>query len=239
MTDIIYKEDHLLLKVHYPMPERHKHFAKHLIVCEEPFYCKVKEEAIICRSLLIQSQTYHFVRKAPNAQMVIFFIDELSNLSKWMDEVFFSNEDSKTLPYDMEDKLVKIIEEGSSLEQLDQLVMSFFNISSKINIKYDDRVVFALNYIEASYQLDRSVYQQLAENVCLSKSRFQHLFKEETGIDLRNYLLLKRMEKTYDYVMNRKMNITEAAIYSGFSSASHFSEACKKHYGISLTKFIR
>ncbi len=82
------------------------------------------------------------------------------------------------------------------------------------------------------------MYDTVPQRLFLSKSRFLHLFKEEVGIDLKNYLLLKRMEKVYRAVIQKHMRITEAAIMAGFSSSSHFAEACKKHYGISLTDFM-
>lgn len=224
----------------YGDPTLHKHFAKHILVSNKPFVCLMDQQEYVVRSMIIQSQIIHSIRKDINSHMVVFLIDETSELSKRINHMYLGEQDKNQLPRQVENEVVKLINNRSGLDCIDEYVISDIQKGEgKTCSKLDSRILFALKYIEACEGLNQDIYGALSDQVCLSKSRFSHLFKENVGIDLKNYLLLKRMEKTYQYVTEKQMSITEAAIASGFSSASHFSEACRQHYGISLTDFIK
>ncbi|HEX8611122.1 MAG TPA: helix-turn-helix domain-containing protein [Telluria sp.] len=71
----------------------------------------------------------------------------------------------------------------------------------------------------------------------LSSSRFQHLFKEQTGVSFRRYRLWARLQATMSSVLDG-MTLTQAAHASGFSSSAHLSAAFKAMFGLSLTKLL-
>lgn len=239
METIIYKKDRIVLFAQYADPAIHKHFAKHILVSDKPFVCLVEQEEQLVRSAVIPSQRTHSIRTAENAKMVVFFIDETSALSKQIDRTYFHDNRQHPLPFHLENEIVQLISEGRSLERIDKCVIAHFQPNAEGDAPMDPRILSVLQAIEESETLNQDIYDTLSGSIYLSKSRFLHLFKETLGIDLKNYLLLKRMEKTYQYVTERQMTITEAAITAGFSSSSHFSEACKQHYGISLTDFLK
>lgn len=239
MESILYKKNRIILLAKYGDPILHKHFAKHILISNQPFHCFVEQESYTTHSMIIQSQTLHSIATVPNSKVVVFLIDETSSLSKQINQMYLFNKTAHTLDSQLEQNLIHQINDNCSLEGMDHCMISHFQCEKTDNGILDKRIQFVLNYIDETPTLDQNVYDTLSRKVYLSKSRFLHLFKQTVGIDLKNYLLLKRMEKTYHYVTTKHMTITEAALLAGFSSPSHFSEACKQHYGISLTDFLK
>ena len=78
----------------------------------------------------------------------------------------------------------------------------------------------------------------IAEAVFLSESRLTHLFKENVGISLKSYILIRRLEQAYRFV-NSGGKVTQAAMESGFASSAHLAYTCKTLTGISITEVLR
>lgn len=76
-----------------------------------------------------------------------------------------------------------------------------------------------------------------ALQVGLSSSRFQHLFKEQTGVPFRRYRLWMRLQGTMMKVLSGR-TLTEAAHECGFSSSAHLSAAFKDMFGLPLTQLL-
>jgi AraC family transcriptional regulator of arabinose operon len=72
---------------------------------------------------------------------------------------------------------------------------------------------------------------QLAALVNLSASRFRHLFKEETGLTLNQYLRERRLERAEILLRTTFLSIKEVMSEAGAGSMSHFVEYFKQRYG--------
>jgi AraC-like DNA-binding protein len=71
----------------------------------------------------------------------------------------------------------------------------------------------------------------MAAAVHLSPDRFRHLFKQETGVSFRAYLLWLRLELSLGaYVAGT--TLTAAAYLGGFADSAHFSRTFKRMFGI-------
>ena len=81
--------------------------------------------------------------------------------------------------------------------------------------------------------------EEMAEEVGMSASHFQHLFKEEIGITPKAYLQSLRLEKARELLAdsNRFLLIKEIALQVGLLNASHFTSAFKAKFGVSPSKF--
>ena len=73
---------------------------------------------------------------------------------------------------------------------------------------------------------------QLALLVNLSASRFRHLFKEETGFSINQYLRERRLERAELLLRTTFLSIKEVALEAGLRSTSHFVQYFKKKYGV-------
>lgn len=73
---------------------------------------------------------------------------------------------------------------------------------------------------------------QLAALVNLSTSRFRHLFKEETGRTIHQYLRERRLERAEFLLRTTFLSIKEVKSEAGVSGMSHFVEYFKQRYGV-------
>jgi len=73
--------------------------------------------------------------------------------------------------------------------------------------------------------------KQLANEINLSQSRMQHLFKQQIGVPIRRYVLWMRLRNVIKNVASG-VGLTESAHSSGFSDSAHFSRTFKSMFGI-------
>jgi len=74
--------------------------------------------------------------------------------------------------------------------------------------------------------------EELAQSVNLSASRLRHLFKEEMGISLSQYLKTQRLEKAKHLLETTFLNLKEVMHRAGFTDRSHFMRDFRKAYGL-------
>ena len=72
---------------------------------------------------------------------------------------------------------------------------------------------------------------ELAALVNLSVSRFRHLFKEETGESVTQYVRELRLERAEFLLRTTFLSIKEVMSESGLTSTSHFVQYFKRKYG--------
>lgn len=105
-----------------------------------------------------------------------------------------------------------------------------------ITPQLDDRIARVIDLIEKKPDRKLSI-PLLAESAELSESRLQHLFKEQTGISMKRYMLWKRMIDGIGFAAHGS-DLTTAAFEAGFSDAAHMSRTFKEMFGINLSKIF-
>jgi AraC-like DNA-binding protein len=73
--------------------------------------------------------------------------------------------------------------------------------------------------------------QECAGSICVSVSRFLHLFKEDVGIPFRNFRAWKRARSLLTYV-KQDGNLTNIALDAGYPDSTHFSHSIRTVYGL-------
>ena len=94
----------------------------------------------------------------------------------------------------------------------------------------DTRIRRVLELMEREYA-SRLTASQLAGVVGLSRSRFEHLFKAETGARLRPALRQIRLQRAQALLAKSSLSIKEIACRVGFLSTSGFARAFARRYG--------
>lgn len=74
---------------------------------------------------------------------------------------------------------------------------------------------------------------ELARLVRLSSSRLGHLFKKETGLDLRHFLLEAKLQKAADLLRNTDMQIKEITHIIGYHHVPSFDRVFRKNFKMS------
>jgi transcriptional regulator GlxA family with amidase domain len=77
---------------------------------------------------------------------------------------------------------------------------------------------------------------RLAAQLRLSPSRFEHLFKNQTGRGFKAFLLAARMTRAKEMLKDRTLRIKEVAAAVGYANVSNFTRDFTKHYGESPSR---
>lgn len=100
----------------------------------------------------------------------------------------------------------------------------------------DHRIRRVLSRIE---QDPASTVQALALGVNLSSSRLGHLFKLQTGMELRHFLLEARLEKAAAFLQETDMQIKEISYAIGYHHVPSFDRVFRKKFGMSPADYRR
>lgn len=93
-----------------------------------------------------------------------------------------------------------------------------------------------IGYIQDNYR-ERIPLQQIAAagNVC--RSRCCVIFREKLHVSPNIYLTRYRLARACE-LLHTGISVTEAALSSGFQSASYFSETFRRHYGMTPGEYV-
>ena len=72
----------------------------------------------------------------------------------------------------------------------------------------------------------------IAKMLDMNPSYLSTVFKDETGVNLKNYIHVEKMKEAKNLMAYTKMSLTEIAAHLGYSDLSHFTRSCKAYVGI-------
>jgi AraC family transcriptional regulator len=101
---------------------------------------------------------------------------------------------------------------------------------SELGITSDDRIVRAVKYVNDHLSAPLTL-KQVASVAHLSPSRFRHLFVEQTGMGLREYILWRRFVSVWEHRMNGA-SLSTAAHAAGFADSAHLARTSRRMIGI-------
>ena len=81
--------------------------------------------------------------------------------------------------------------------------------------------------------------QSLARLVKLSSSRLGHLFKADTGMELRHFLVESRLEKATELLRKTDMQIKEISHTVGYQHVPSFDRVFRKRFHVSPADYRR
>lgn len=93
----------------------------------------------------------------------------------------------------------------------------------------DERITQLLALLKQCDCFDHTV-AAFAKQVSLSPSRLSHLFRQQIGVPLKSYIVLHQTEKAFAALLSGT-SITDASMFAGFDSPSHFAATVKKLMG--------
>lgn len=124
---------------------------------------------------------------------------------------------------------------GTVFEQLGQNSI----LSLKHNLKLSD-----IESIEKAKQLllkdikEPPAISVLASEAAMSLTKFKDSFKKLYGKTVYQYYLDYRMRIAHNWLIEKKLNITEIAGDLGYVNVTHFSRTFKKYYGELPSKYL-
>lgn len=98
------------------------------------------------------------------------------------------------------------------------------------------RVKPATDFIRANFDRPISL-SDIAEASHLSSSRLSHIFKEQTGMTIVDYLNMVRIEQAKKLLLTTDKSCTEICFRAGFNNQSYFTRTFRKRVGMTPRDF--
>ena len=199
--------------------EVHSHHAIQLIISPEgESELLINNHRIKYKSIMINHDIPHAIEKTSKNLVIILFEPLLDSLFK-----LSLDTDYEMLNPNLATKILDVIS-GKNDENIIELIFR-----EKNRIKMDTRIQFIINHVEREENCihDLNYYEN---KLGLSKSRISHLFTEEIGISLKQYILWKKLLFAIDSIRSVS-DLSQIAIDCGFSDMSHLSRTFKKMFG--------
>lgn len=220
----------------------HKHWLLQLFLSsQKELSIEVNSQVILSSAIVINVDTYHAVESSeePSFTMLIDPTSELGLIlrEKLLNQAYFVFDQEKT------DFMQQAFNNALKLKKYEDYLsfaqgMILF-LTSGLTKRLDERVVQVLNLLEeCEHQDETHQIKYFSNKINLSESRLAHLFKDETSIPLKSYIVLHKLQKTYESIINGE-NITKAAINAGFDSPSHFAYTNKLMTGMTATNIVK
>lgn len=236
MSRIVFHESYIVVIPTYNRTASHKHPFMHLFLGENGCKIIADKKEIQGNIILLNSNVKHAVNEESNCDFFLL-IEPTSAiaeqfLDKYMCDSYYHNitENVEVISKDIinlsDKEVVQIVEN----------VLLNMGVSLECTSTKDVRIEQIISKIISREWINYSV-KEIAEAVFLSESRLAHLFKEEVGISLKSYILIRRIEYAYRFVSSGG-KVTQAAMESGFASSAHLAYTCKNLTGISITDVL-
>jgi AraC family transcriptional regulator len=101
---------------------------------------------------------------------------------------------------------------------------------SQPSVSSDERTLRAVKYVNENL-CEGLTLQRVASVAHLSPSRFRHLFAEQTGMGLRQYILWRRFVSVWERRMNGE-SLSAAAHAAGFADSAHLARTSRRMIGV-------
>ena len=80
---------------------------------------------------------------------------------------------------------------------------------------------------------------ELAARLGLSRSRFEHLFKAQTGATFRRYVRTTRLTRAKALLQDPCLRVKEVAWRCGYANTSSLTRGFEREYGLSPSDYRR
>lgn len=187
-------------------------------------------------AVLINSGVAHSVKDFGGWQATICIIPDVWQGCRVQDKVlmgnvvkYFQAKDLGPLIEALQVTRQKTLDDGSVFHSITNSVFHYLLQETVPDPPLDDRITKAIQYIRQNIHNNISAVA-LAAKVYLSEDRFLHLFRQQIGAPLRQYILWQRLAAAIQVFVAGKSS-KEAAYEAGFSDPAHFSRTFQQMFG--------
>lgn len=236
MTKIYEANNHLLIVAEYDDPAAHSHTAAQIIISVgSELEVEINGVRMLCQGIAIPSNMVHRIHTHGNIALV-FLYDSTTDVAKQVKDI-------QVIPAIACERMISaynVFQQGGMPDKyktLNTCLLDYLNVIEAQSDVRDERITKAIRYIRTNLS-GKLLCQEVADAVCLSQSRFSHLFRAQVGMTFASYVIYQRILYVYAAVFEGK-SITEAIIDAGFSSSSHFADVHRRVFGLPITNVTR
>ncbi|EOQ90431.1 DNA-binding helix-turn-helix protein [Leptospira yanagawae serovar Saopaulo str. Sao Paulo = ATCC 700523] len=236
---LFYFGERILLGTQGLVTEPHSHYAVSILVSKQsPFQLVTKEkETIETEGIIIPPNFFHRL-EASHTEIVVIQLDPKSEEYKKIemkDRYSLLDKPSIQTIQSLAEPLFTNTLNCQTARKVYEEILEVLG-STKSNKEWDQRINVAVKKIKETLPNPISL-AVLSKETGISKDRFMHLFKENMGIPLRQYLLWQRLHIAARLLQNGE-NLTTASHAAGFSDQAHLSRTFKKMFGVKPSLFL-
>ena len=184
------------------------------------------------------SQEYcnHLLQSSPDYAYIMQYVATEKRYLFQTDQITFNSIQSKILRLLEELRTEKFGREAQIAICVNDLVLNINRLAHELNTpkkKASEHLLYRQleEYIEEHIEEDLSL-EKLAEVFFVSKYHIAHVFKDNIGMSIHQYITKKRLNLCREAISGG-MSISDAYHRFGFGDYSSFYRAFKKEYGIS------
>jgi AraC-like DNA-binding protein len=165
------------------------------------------------------------------------------NANKCCETVIKEQMEKLSIPFELNNMIIATNEIPPDLYQELQTSLQRYGIELNDNPKrvFVQKVKDAIGQIISDHQILRhrktSVY--LTETLEQSYTYIASVFSEVTYISIENYIIIQRIERAKQMILEDKYTLTEMAWLLNYSSVAHLSNQFKNKIGLTPTMFHR
>ncbi|MBE6679543.1 MAG: helix-turn-helix domain-containing protein [Ruminococcaceae bacterium] len=117
-----------------------------------------------------------------------------------------------------------------------ELISLFLQMQNGTSHRPNPYVSAAKEYISQNFVSDIKI-SDIAKELNLDRTYFSAIFKKETGISPQQFLIVYRLERAAEMLVNGDGSVASAAYAAGYSDIVNFSRMFKKHFGTSPSRY--
>ncbi len=134
-------------------------------------------------------------------------------------------------------RLMKVADQQDLCAWIGKAVDDFIElVHSKQDSRRISQIKPAIDYIEDNYDTPLTL-SDVARAACLSVSRLSHLFKEQLGVTIIDYITNARIEMAKNLLIATNKSCTEVCFEVGYSNQSYFTRTFKNVAGMTPKQF--
>ncbi len=241
---ILWKEVSLFIGSNNKAISEHQHPMIQLIVgVKNPFLWKDKADNWVPKKALLVAPNHRHECNAAGKTVLIIGIDPESKFGQFVHKRYLHAATIIDFPLvDLEKVDLEAINnciQENHWKRLHQIFHELFVYNSTIKLisRKDERIQKVLDFIVQNIHTPITT-QLLMQVSFLSESRLLHLFKQEMGLPIRNYILWLRLRLVFQELMKGN-SLTQAAYASGFSDQAHLTRTFVKTIGVTPSTLVK
>lgn len=145
--------------------------------------------------------------------------------------------------HNISEKFAVLIERAPNLPHLKKMEVVMINeycdaVKLFSTNHYSSIVKKAVDYIDLNLETPLTL-NDIAAAIHVSPSHLSRKFKNETTINIIDYINQKRVEEAKLYLQNRDISITDIAFLVGFNDLNYFSRVFKKVTSLTPSQYVK
>ena len=200
---------------------------------EQELYASIHGKSDTTPDIIVREIFDEFIESGCSKEDILMVLAELLNIViREIREKNISDEQifEERLSYHTLSKFKNLPEQKEWFAVIYQRLDSYLKKSRQTS-QYSENTKRAIKYIEKNYCL-RVTLSDIAKAISVNSSYLSRLFKNDTGINIMDYLIKIRIEKSAWLMREGNLTLKNIADQVGIPNYNHFFKLFKKYYNV-------